>query len=52
MAGAPVEDIGGDQQLVDLAGAGGVEVAEHHGGMAQSFSELGGGIGPDRAYLG
>jgi hypothetical protein len=40
MAGAPVEDVGVNEQLVDLAGANGVEVAEHHGRMAQRFSEL------------
>lgn len=40
MSGAPVEDVGGEKQVVDLAGADSVELAEHHGRMAQSFSKL------------
>jgi hypothetical protein len=40
MSGAAVEDVSGQEQLVDLAGADSVEFAEHHGRMAQRFSEL------------
>lgn len=40
VSSASVEDVGGKEQLVDLACADGVEVAEHHGGMTQRFSEL------------
>jgi hypothetical protein len=32
VSGAPVENVGGDEQLVDLVGRDGVQLAEHDGG--------------------
>jgi hypothetical protein len=40
VSGAAAENVGVEKQLVDLAGADGVEVDQHNGRMAQCFSEL------------
>jgi hypothetical protein len=51
VSGAGVEDIGLQQQLVDLPGRRGVELAEHHGGMTDYFSQLRAGVRPDGTHL-
>ena len=52
VSGAGVEDIGLQEQLVDVPGRRGVELAEHHGGMTDYFSQLCAGVRPDGAHLG
>ncbi|MGH3978171.1 MAG: hypothetical protein ACRDRZ_04080 [Pseudonocardiaceae bacterium] len=41
MPGGPVDDIGVEEQLVDLAGSGGIELAEHHRWVASTSASSG-----------
>lgn len=51
MTGAAIENVGREQQLVDLPGGSSVELTEHQGWMSQRFGELRSGVWADRAYL-
>ncbi len=51
VSGAAVEDVGSNEQMVNLVGRDGVQFTEHDGRMTHDLGKSGHGVGPDRAHL-